>query len=185
MRKAHPTTCKLTDDHILNERIPDAVFGMATFTDNNADLPCWTYDLDRTRLEQLMLHPNYGMAADPKRDDSIGLAFPFMVYEAKGWRGSCREARRQACVAATFYLDMLDQLARVPGPVDAPRVYQTRTSHHYQVFALTSFGAYWHLLVGYRRPRLEHEHAGEEGMSETVYVGFWCAITCKNILTNL
>jgi hypothetical protein len=66
---------------------------MAIFTDNDADLPCWTYDLDRTRLEQVLLYPKYGLAADPKRDDSIGLAFPFMVYEAKSWRGDCRGAR--------------------------------------------------------------------------------------------
>lgn len=172
MQKVDEISCKLTGEYVLRERIPDAVFGMATFTDNDADLPYWIYELDRTRLEKVLLHPKYGLAADPKRDDNIGMAFPFMVYEAKGWRGDCREARRQACSAAAFYLDMLDQLARVPGPVDAPRPYQTRTSHHYQVFALTSFGAYWHLLVGHRRPRLEQEHAGLPGMSDTVYVSF-------------
>lgn len=113
--------------------------------------------------------PNYGLVSDPSRTET-NLVFPFMVYEAKGWSGDCRVARRQACSAAAFYLDMLDELARKPGPVGTPRPYQTPTSHHYQVFALTSFGAYWHLLVGYRRPRLAAEHAGETGMSETVYV---------------
>lgn len=98
------------------------------------------------------------------------MVFPFMVYEAKGWKGDCREARRQACSVAAFYLDMLDELARRPGPVGTPRVYQTKTSHQYQVFVLTSFGAYWHLLVGYRRPRLDSEDRQIEGMSENVYV---------------
>jgi hypothetical protein len=65
---------------------------------------------------------------------------------------------------------MLDNLARTPGQVGSTKVYQTKTSHQYQVFALTSFGAHWHLLVGYRRPRQKHEHAGMEGLSDTVYV---------------
>ena len=93
-----------------------------------------------------------------------------MVYEAKGWAGDCRDARRQACSGAAFYLDMLDELARKPGPVGTPRIYQTKTSHQYQVFVLTSFGAYWHLLVGHRRPRLPSEGAGTKEMSETIYV---------------
>ena len=40
------------------------------------------------------------------------------LREAKGLRGDCRVARRQACSAAAAYLDMLDNLARRPGPVD-------------------------------------------------------------------
>jgi hypothetical protein len=165
-----PVFCRLTGNFTLEEHIPDATFGLATFEDRDAELPNWTYDLHRGRLERLLLHPKYGLYSDPKREDGIAIAFPFMVYEAKGWRGDCREARRQACSAAAFYLDMLDQLVPRPGPVESPRVYQTKTSHQYQVFVLTSFGAYWHLLVGYRRPRLESEHAGVTGMSETVYV---------------
>ena len=116
-----------------------------------------------------MLHPKYGLISDPQRLGN-DLAFPFMVYEAKGWSGDCREARSQACSAAAVYLDMLDELARRPGPVGTQRPYQTKTSHQYQVFVLTSFGAYWHLLVGHRRPRLLTEHAGSEGLSENVYV---------------
>jgi hypothetical protein len=98
------------------------------------------------------------------------LVFPFAVYEAKGWSGDCREACRQACQGGACYLDMLDNLARTPGPVDSAKVYQTTRSHKYQAFALTSFGAYWYLLVGYRRPRQPEEHAGVDGFSETVYV---------------
>lgn len=120
-------------------------------------------------------------------DSLLTLVFPFAVYEAKGWSGDCRVARRQACIAATAYLDLLDDLARRPGPVDSTKPYQTATSHHYQVFALTSFGAHWHLLVGYRRPREAEEHAGVQGMSETVHVRnlmlylcfFSCLLTIK------
>lgn len=107
--------------------------------------------------------------ADPKWGET-DLVFPFAVYEAKGWSGDCREARRQACEGAVCYLDMLDNLARTPGAVGSTKPYQTATSHQYQVFALTSFGAHWHLLVGYRRPRQLTEHCEKEGLSETVYV---------------
>lgn len=98
--------------------------------------------------------------------------FPFAVYEAKGWSGDCREARRQACVAAAAYLDLLDDLARRPGPVGSPKPYQTATSYQYQVFALTSFEAHWHPLVSYRRPRQAEEYAGVEGVSDTVHVRY-------------
>lgn len=151
------------------DRIPDATFGLATFTDREADLPGWASELQSERLTRLMFHPNYGLISDPKREGD-GLCFPFMVYEAKGWSGDCRDARRQACSAAAAYLDLLDHLVRRPGPLGSPRPYQTKTSHQYQVFVLTSFGAYWHLLVGYRRPRQASEYAHAEGMSETVYV---------------
>ena len=164
-----PVTCQLTGTSTLVRRTPDATFGLATFTDQEATLPLWRSELLFNCLERLMLHPKYGLISDPRRLDAE-LSFPFMVYEAKGWSGDCRTARRQACSAAAIYLDMLDHLARRPGQVGSLRPYQTMSSHHYQVFVLTSFGAYWHLLVGYRRPRLSTEHAGKEGMSETVYV---------------
>lgn len=160
------------------KRTPDATFGLATFTESDSELPQWTSELLWERLEQLMLHPKYGLVTDPSRMD-ISLAFPFMVYEAKGWSGDCRVARRQACSAAAYYLDMLDELARQPGPVGSPRPYQTETSHNYQVFALTSFGAYWHLLVGYRRPRLAMEHADAPEMSENIYVNGPAALSTK------
>ena len=164
-----PVTCYLTGTSSMVCRTPDATFGLATFSDEDAVLPEWVTELHRDRLERLMLHPKYGLISDPKGID-VQLSFPFMVYEAKGWSGDCRVARRQACSAAAVYLDMLDHLARRPGKVGSPKPYQTSTSHHYQVFVLTSFGAYWHLLVGYRRPRQSTEHADVHGMSETVYV---------------
>jgi len=165
-----PVLCTLTGTSTFVKRTPDATFGLATFTDQDAYLPTWSEDLHSDRLQHLLLHPKYGLFSDPGRIET-DLAFPFMVYEAKGWSGDCRAARRQACSGAAFYLDMLDELARQPAPVGSPRAYQTKASHQYQIFVLTSFGAYWHLLVGYRRPRLATEHAGKNGMSETVYVG--------------
>ena len=164
-----PVSCKLTGESTYVTRTPDATFGLTTFTDSDAASPAWTSDLHDDRLEQLLTHPKYGLYSDPKRD-KIEIAFPFMVYEAKGWSGDCRVARRQACTAAAYYLDMLDELVRYPGPVGTSRPYQTKTSHQFQVFALTSFGAYWHLLVGYKRPRSPKEHVGAEGLSDSVYV---------------
>ncbi|KIX09219.1 uncharacterized protein Z518_00298 [Rhinocladiella mackenziei CBS 650.93] len=163
--------CLTIDKHEYTALLPDTdpVTCHLTGTSTFADLPTWTPDLHSDRLERLMFHPKYGLISDPRIPD-IDLSFPFMVYEAKGWSGDCRVARRQACLAAATYLDMLDRLARQPGQMNSPRPYQTKTSHHYQVFVFTSLGAYWHLLVGYRRPRLSTEHAGVDGMSETVYL---------------
>jgi hypothetical protein len=159
----------MTGKSNLIHRIPDATFGLTTFSDCEPDLSICADELRRTRLEKVLLHRKCGLLPDPKWGEA-DLVFPFAVYEAKGWNGDCRNARRQACVAGATYLDMLDDLARKPGPVGSTKPYQTVTSHHYQVFALTSFGAHWHLLVGYRRPRNEDEHSGTKGMSETVYV---------------
>jgi hypothetical protein len=161
-------SCMLTGESVLVQRTPDATFGLATFAESDAEKGIWVAELLQSRLEKLLLHRKCGLLADPKWGET-NLAFPFAVYEAKGWSGDCRVARRQACVAAAAYLDLLDNLVRRPGPVESVKPYQTPTSHHYQVFALTSFGAHWHLLVGYRRPREAEEHAGLEGMSETVY----------------
>jgi len=162
-------SCKLTGETTLVLRTPDATFGLATFSERDVEDPPWTHELLQDRLEKLLLHRKCGLLSDPKWGDT-NLIFPFAVYEAKGWSGDCREARRQACVAAAAYLDLLDDLVRTPGPVGSTKPYQTSTSHNYQVFALTSFGAHWHVMVGYRRPREVEEHAGMEGMSETVYV---------------
>jgi hypothetical protein len=164
-----PVLCTLTGGSTVVPRKPDATFGLATFSEYELDLSVCANELRRTRLEKLLLHRKCGLLADPKWGET-DLVFPFAVYEAKGWAGDCREARHQACLAGATYLDMLDDLVRKPGPVGSTKPYQTVTSHHYQVFALTSFGAHWHLLVGYRRPRHEDEHRKRKGMSETVYV---------------
>ena len=157
-------------------RIPDATFGLATFSDSTSVSSVQIEELSRERLERLLLHRKCGLLGDPKWGES-DLVFPFAVYEAKGWSGDCREARRQACQGGACYLDMLDNLARTPGPVGSTKTYQTKISHQYQVFALTSFGAHWHLLVGYQRPRQVEEYAGTEGMSKTAYVRNFCAST--------
>ncbi len=162
--------CFLTGEKGLIQRVPDASFGLATFSDIEYGLECRD-ELRKTGLQKLLLHPKYGLLADPKWGET-DLVFPFMVYEAKGWSGDYREARFQACLAGATYLDMLDNLARTPGPLNAPRPYQTPSSHGYQVFVLTSFGAHWHLLVGYRRPRDKEECAGHKGVSDDVYVGY-------------
>jgi hypothetical protein len=173
MPKTHPVLCTLTSESTVVNRIPDATFGLATFSDSTSGSPVQTDELSRERLERLLLHWKCGLLGDPKWGET-DLVFPFAVYEAKGWSGDCREARRQACQGGACYLDMLDNLARTPGPVGSAKAYQTKTSHQYQVFVLTSFGAHWHLLVGYQRPRQVEEYAGTEGMSKTVYVRNFC-----------
>jgi hypothetical protein len=107
-------TCQLTGTSTLVSRTPDVTFGLTTFSDQDAVLPAWASELHLDRLERLMLHPKYGLISDPQRLE-IELCFPFMVYEAKGWSGDCRVARRQASSAAAAYLDILDHLARRPG----------------------------------------------------------------------
>ncbi|KAK4038456.1 hypothetical protein C8A01DRAFT_47917 [Parachaetomium inaequale] len=117
------------------------------------------WDLDYDRLQALLVYRYY--------------AFPFAVYEAKGWDGDPREARRQACSAGAVYLDMLERLSRHPGKIGDTKsdAFQTAESRNTQAFfVFTSFGAHWHILVGYKRPRLKREYAGQEGMSESVYV---------------
>ncbi|KAL2829398.1 hypothetical protein BDW59DRAFT_178388 [Aspergillus cavernicola] len=168
--KRHPVSCLLAGEPKFIKRIPDATFGLATFkpTDYQSALAEW--DLDRDRLEALLLHRHVGLISDP-RWGGTDLAFPFAVYEAKGWSGDAQEARRQACSAGAVYLDMLDDLTRVPGKVGKKnRVYQSTKSRHNQVFVFTSFGAHWHILAGYKRPRLDREFAGHDGFSESVYV---------------
>lgn len=156
-------------DPALVKRIPDATLGLRTFSNYDFNCPVFADELRQERLEKLLLHPQCGLLSDPQWGE-FDLVFPFAVYEAKGWNGDCRDARRQACTAGAAYLDLLDNLVRRPGPVGSTKPYQTSTSHRYQVFSLTSFGAHWHLLLGYRRPRLADEYAGTKGMSETVYV---------------
>jgi len=167
--ETHPVICTLTGRSTVVQRTPDATFGLSTFSACEPDLTVCADELRRTRLERLLLYRKCGLLIDPKWGET-DLAFPFAVYEAKGWDGDCREARYQASLAGATYLDMLDDLARRPGTVGSIKPYQTATSHCYQVFALTSFGAHWHVLVGYRRPRQDDELRGKDGMSDTVYV---------------
>ncbi|OCK74965.1 hypothetical protein K432DRAFT_437750 [Lepidopterella palustris CBS 459.81] len=124
-------------DYIRNKPNTDPVkytFGLATFTERNP-----------------ISMPGAASFGSTVQED---LVFPFAVYEAKGWSGDYREARRQ--------------LSRKPGPVDSIQPYQKSANYQYQVFALTSFAAYWHLLVGYRRTRMQgpEEHGSTKGVSD-------------------
>lgn len=171
-QKTHPASCLLTGESKFIKRIPDATFGLATFQPRDYQNAVAEWDLDRERLEALLLHRQSGLISDPRWGET-SLVFPFAVYEAKGWSGDAREARRQACLAAKVYLDLLDDLSRQPGKAgEKLGQYQTDQSRNSQVFVYTSFGAHWHILVGYKRPRLEKEYAGCQGMSESVYVSY-------------
>jgi hypothetical protein len=167
---AHPVSCLSTGQSKFITRIPDATFGLATFQPKHYQNAIASYDLDARRIQALALHRNCGLLSDP-RWGGRDLVFPFAVYEAKGWSGDPREARHQACSAAVAYLDLLDALARHPGKEGQREgAYQASESRNSQVFALTSFGAHWHVMVGYRRPRLRREYEGRKGMSKNVYV---------------
>lgn len=174
---------RLTGVSTFNKRIPDATFGLSTYVPAECQdhyTPCdyrhcpyrfpnWNSALRRDKLERLAFHPKCGLLADPKWGES-DMALPFMVYEAKGWSGDYREARRQACLAAKTYLDMLDHLSRVPSTAGPSSEFQTATSQDNQVFAITSYGAHWHLLVAFKKPRGEDYYAKSEGLSPSVYI---------------
>jgi hypothetical protein len=163
-----PLSCLLTGKSKMIERTPDATFGLTTFR-SSKDEGC-DPALGRRYLEELLLNRHSSLHSDPYWGQT-SLAFPFAAYEAKGWRGDPREARHQVCSAGAAYLDLLDKLALLPGDRSSlSGIYQTDWSHNNQVFCYTSFGSHWHVLVGYKRPRLQREHAGLKGMSESVYV---------------
>lgn len=188
----------LSGETTFVKRIPDATFGLTTYApksicglpahtpcDNKhcpALFPAWNTNLQRDHLERLMLYNKCGLLSDPKWGET-DLAFPFMVYEAKGWNGDSREARRQACQAAAIYLDMLDNLSREPGTIGTSRPFQTTESHKNQVFAITSSGTHWHVLVAFKRPRQKEEHS-ELGacVSRDVYVcSIFLIIACLSL----
>ncbi|KAJ4045974.1 hypothetical protein NW761_007987 [Fusarium oxysporum] len=128
--KRHPVTCLLTGESKFIKRIPDATFGLVTFKPRDYQSPIAEWDLHRDRLEALSLHRYCGLHSDPSWGKS-SLVFPFAAYEAKGWSGDPREARRQACSAESVYLNMLDRLSKVPGkPGDLDGAYQAEDSGH-------------------------------------------------------
>ncbi|KAH7086177.1 hypothetical protein FB567DRAFT_549691 [Paraphoma chrysanthemicola] len=170
MAEVYPVSATLTGKSEMAKRIPDASIGLATFHPQHYQNAIASYELDSERLQALTLHRKTSLISDPRLGES-DLVYPFLVYEAKGWSGDPRDARLQACAAGATYLDMLDALARHPGPSGKVEgAYQFAGSRSAQVFALTSFGSHWHIMVGYRRPRLKREHAGHPGMSKTVYL---------------
>ncbi|KAI9036707.1 ankyrin repeat domain-containing protein [Aspergillus affinis] len=169
-QKRDLVTCLLAGEPKFVKRIPDATFGFVTFKPTDYQSAWAEWDLDHDRLEALLLQRHCGLIADP-RWGGADLVFPFATYEAKGWSGDAREARRQGCSAGAAYLDLLDSLARQPGKVGKKRgLYQPARTRLNQVFVFTSFGAHWHILVGYKRRRLPKEYAGHEGFSDSVYI---------------
>jgi hypothetical protein len=172
-KEHHPVSCLLNGNSKKIYRTPDATFGLATFKPKDYQNALACYELDHDRLHALLLHPDCELVSDPQLGNT-NMAFPFAVYEAKGWSGDAREARHQACSAAAVYLDMLHNLGTSPtGKIIFPDfrepLYQKK-GFKAQVFALTSFGAHWHILVGYRRRRRPEESADMPGVSEHVYV---------------
>ena len=166
LAETHPTLCTLTGKRTLVKRTPDVTFALSTYKKDDW-FPSHNYVFREDRLQRLLLHPKIGLIADPKWGHT-NMVFPWAVYEAKGWSGDYKEARRQACAGAARYLKTLDHLARVPGPPSTSMRYQTETSLDFQVFAFTSFGSHWHVLVGCKHDRLPEQHAGVKGMSKTV-----------------
>ena len=164
-----PQTCLLTGENRLKNRTPDATFGLAVYHRGSQIAPASFRGLCKEKLDRILFHPKTGLISDPRWGHNE-MAFPWGVYEAKGWSGDYREARRQACTAGARYLAMLDHLARTPGPASARTRYQTERSHDYQIFVFTSIGSHWHVLVGCRNDRLPEQHAGMQGMSEAVSV---------------
>ncbi|KAH8704608.1 hypothetical protein GQ44DRAFT_777887 [Phaeosphaeriaceae sp. PMI808] len=157
----YPVSATLTGESETVKRIPDASIGLATFHPQHYQNAIASYDLDAERLQALTLHRDTSLISDPRLGES-DLVYPFLVYEAKGWSGDPRDARLQACAAGARYLDMLDALARRPGPSgEIEGAYQFPGGRSAQVFALTSFGAYWNVMVGYRRPRLKREQCSK------------------------
>ena len=170
LAETHPTRCTLTGERTFVRRTPDATFGLRTHNKGDWLHPSLNASVfRRDKLERLLLHRKCGLISDP-RWGQTKMVFPWAVYEAKGWSGNYVEARRQACAAGERYLNMLDHLARTPGPPDNSMSYQTERSHDFQVFVFTSFGSHWHVLVGCKHERLPEQHAGIEGMSKSVYV---------------
>ncbi|KAI1326130.1 hypothetical protein F5Y16DRAFT_422050 [Xylariaceae sp. FL0255] len=142
----HPVTCLMDGKPAFVKRIPDATFGLATFRPEDDQCLNALHALDYIRLQALLLHRHCGLISDP-------------------------HARRQACSAGAAYLDILDDLVRRPGSEgQEPGAYEAAESRSTQVLVFTSYGAHWHILVDYRRPRLAREYAGYKGMSENVYV---------------
>ncbi|KAF2500436.1 hypothetical protein BU16DRAFT_602269 [Lophium mytilinum] len=164
------------------KRIPDATFGLSMFPKDSPESRAASGPDRQLCEDQLaLLYAEFKFAVDPRMDrDDTSLIFPWGVYEAKGWAGDCRDARRQALAAGAAYLDMLDCLARKPDFKGVPTTYQTPGSRNFQVFALTSYGAQWHINVGYRRRReqVDHKcadwvhpvHVEEKRVSEYVYI---------------
>ena len=136
LRETHPTRCTLTGNRTLVKRTPDETFALSTHKRGDFINPSLNAGVFRqNRLQRLLLHPKCSLVSDPKWGQTK-MVIPISVYEAKGWVGDYKEARRQACAGAHRFLNMLDLLARVPGTSAESRRYQTERSHDFQIFGV-------------------------------------------------
>ncbi|KAH8599477.1 hypothetical protein B0O99DRAFT_724679 [Bisporella sp. PMI_857] len=153
--ETHSVQLTLTGESTVVNRIPDVTFGLATFS-GDTGRSFQADELSRERLEKLLLHRKCGLLCDPKWEKPT----------------SCSHLRymKQKVGAETAVKRDIKHVKQELATSICLIIWCTKTSHQYQVFALTSFGAYWHLLVGYRRPRQVNEYRGTKGMSENVYM---------------
>ena len=84
LAKTDPVLFTLTGESILVQRTPDATLGLATFLERDVENPVLASELLRGKLEKLLLLRKCELLTDPKWGET-NLAFPFAVYEAKGW----------------------------------------------------------------------------------------------------
>jgi hypothetical protein len=129
--------------------------GLASCQDDDENELDWA-QFQRHLLSRALLHPNYGLIADPNWGET-DLLFPFVVYEAKkfrkhdAWNDPTTEAFNQASDAAKIFLKMQSTLSHRPGPAHAYREPSPESESPIceQVFMFTSVGSQWHLHVGY------------------------------------
>jgi len=112
------------EDHRVKV-VPDLSIGLASRQDNEENKPEWA-QFQRHLLSRALLHPNYGLIADPYWGET-DLLFPFVVYEAKkfrkrnAWKDPAKDAINQASDAAKIFLKMQATLAHRPGPAHTHR----------------------------------------------------------------
>jgi hypothetical protein len=94
-----PDSYMLTGEPKLVHRMPDAISGLATFSERDAENLIWAYELMWEILE--MRTPYRSETGRDKPSVSV-----------RGIR-----PQPQASVAVTAYLGLLDDLVRRPGPV--------------------------------------------------------------------
>ena len=151
-----------------SHRIPDCTFGLAVeHTPEQHKIPGSVTSLagllDSKCLKDLFWHHGFALVSDPKWL-SLALVFPWAVYEAKKLASDA--VLEQVKRASEIYLNILHDLALEPGPPEAPRCYQVKSSSQFQVFSMTSEGPNWKLYVCYRR-EIPEEPAWLQHSTET------------------
>lgn len=145
----------------MKRKIPDATIGLKSYDENflkrgyicddpsNCKEDHTTMQPDKRLserdLKSMMHNPECGLIVDGVWGETI-LLFPFAVYEAKKSPLHVEQVEDQIHHACTTYLAMLDDLARDPNNVAA---YQTGDSTKYQIFAFTSCGPVWQVMIAW------------------------------------